>query len=85
MTARRFTPNGNPIIGRFQPMPADKRRAIFDRAESLELTLDGRPARICGRELDFPYIAPRGRGDLGVCYSWQAVARIVDAGGAFKS
>lgn len=47
-------------------------------------TLDGRPATISGRRNAFATVAELD-GPLALEWAWETVARIMDAGGAFKS
>lgn len=48
------------------------------------VTLDGKPANICGRLEQFAIVA-RLDGAARIEITWPAVARIVAAGGKFKS
>ena len=48
------------------------------------VTLDGKMARIVGRKLTHPHIIEI-RGPGNVEFSWQAVKRIMEKGGHFKS
>ncbi|MFH1863728.1 MAG: hypothetical protein ABIJ85_02330 [bacterium] len=48
------------------------------------VTLDGKPARIVGRKLTYPHIVEiRGQGNVE--FSWEAVKRIMEKGGHFKT
>ena len=57
--------------------------ALMDHGNRyVSCTLDGKPARICGRLNDFATVTD---GNIGVDFSWHAVSRILDNGGSFKS
>jgi len=59
--------------------------SIFEQAQATPLTLDGLPARLRGRLAPFAIVC-RADGKGGdVEYSWDAVARIIANGGAFRS
>ena len=49
------------------------------------VTLDGRPAKISGRLLGYAVVGSLEQPLTSVQYSWEAVARIVEQGGAFRS
>lgn len=49
-----------------------------------DCTLDGKPATIVGRKLDFAVVAQYPQG-LRVEYAWPTVARVMESGGAFRS
>lgn len=49
-----------------------------------DCTLDGKPAIIMGRKLDFAVVATLPHGNR-VEYAWPIVARIMESGGTFKS
>ena len=52
---------------------------------SARVTLDGKPAKISGARMQFATVATLDASGAAVEFSWQAVARIVAAGGKFKS
>lgn len=47
-------------------------------------TLDGRPAEVIGRRLRFGLVAEYPRGRM-VEFAWSTIARVMRAGGAFRS
>ena len=49
-----------------------------------ECTIDGKPATVTGRQLDFGIVAELPHG-LRVEFAWPTIARIMDNGGRFKS
>jgi hypothetical protein len=49
-----------------------------------DCTLDGKPAIIIGRALDFGIVSHYPQG-LRVEYAWPTIARVMSAGGGFKS
>ena len=54
---------------------------IFEKAQLMDLTLDGLPAKLVGRLLIFPIIT----NDISsVTFSWPAVDRILNNGGHFN-
>jgi len=55
------------------------REALINEA----VTLDGRPARIAGKNLQFPKVAMLG--GPAYQYSWAAVLAVVQRGGTFYS
>jgi hypothetical protein len=58
---------------------AEKDR-IFDMAKFINVTINGEPARVCGRLLDFPVVTS---GLYHAEFSWPAVERVLQAGGDF--
>ncbi|KXO93005.1 Uncharacterised protein (plasmid) [Tsukamurella tyrosinosolvens] len=60
-----------------------ERRALVQTAG---ITLDGRPASIGGARNDFASVSTTDGGPLvDVEFAWATVARVVDAGGDFRS
>ena len=57
---------------------------IMETAKIRGCTLDGKPAKVIGRRLDFAVVAMIDRLH-GVEYSWPAVKRILDNDGKFSS
>lgn len=49
------------------------------------VTLDGKPAKISGARQEFATVATIATDGPAVQFSWEAVSRVVAAGGAFKS
>ena len=49
----------------------------------VNISLNGEPAKIYGRKLDFPFIA-QVQGNLKAEFSWAAIERICKAGGDFE-
>lgn len=61
----------------------DERRRLV---QTEGVTLDGRPAKIVGVQLDFAQVCTRGTADpVYVEFAWPTVARVVAAGGEFRS
>lgn len=57
--------------------------ALIDHGNRfVRCTLDGKPARICGRLLDHGIVTD---GDRDIGFSWYAIERILDDGGTFVS
>lgn len=58
------------------------RNDLFDRARRCTITLDGEPATIVGRLLDFPVV----RTDSGkrAQVNWSQLERLVDRGGVIN-
>jgi len=61
---------------------ANKRQYLY---ESESVTLDGKPAKICGWCNNFATITTLDRPHVSFEWSWPTVARIVANGGHFKS
>jgi hypothetical protein len=59
-------------------------KTLAEKYAGANCTLDGRPATICGRLLDYAIIRqlPNG-GDFQ--WAWGTVARVMQAGGNFRS
>lgn len=60
------------------PDPVVDRRGLCEAT----VTLDGMPARVCGARNDFATVR---NARYGVEFAWPTVARIVAAGGQFRS
>lgn len=61
-------------------MEQNEKDMIFYKAQQMQITLDGIPAKLIGRLLIFPIIT----NDISdVTYSWQAIDRILNKGGIF--
>jgi hypothetical protein len=68
-------------------------RKLLDREQKNELfelsnrfvnmTINGEPALLYGRLLDYPVVA-QVNGELKAEYSWEAIKRITEAGGDFE-
>lgn len=58
----------------------DERYALIDA----RVTLNGKPAKISGARMQFAMVAALD-GSMEFEWSWDAVARIVTAGGKFKA
>ena len=63
-----------------EPMTPDERR---DAYSDLRVTLNGKPAQIMGFRNRFGTVSARGVGRAD--WSWDAIERIVKAGGKFKA
>lgn len=49
-----------------------------------KITINGKPAKIVGRLLDFPFVAEVD-GPLASVFSWKTIARVISNGGNFKA
>ena len=58
---------------------------LQDKAHEIGITLDGRHARLIGRMLPYGIIATTEKPALTAEFSWTAIERIINNGGAFKS
>jgi len=58
----------------------DQRRDLC----SIDVTLDGKPARIAGAKLPFA-IVREAQSTKSVEFAWETVVRIIANGGAFRS
>lgn len=66
-------------------MTTDQKYALIDRAHELKITLDGKPATLAGAKQPFAGVAALDGSTGWVQFSWDAVARILNSGGQFKS
>ena len=66
-----------------QKITQDEKDEIMLNNTFVNITLNGEPARIYGRKLDFPFIA-QVQGNLKAEFSWAAIERICKAGGDFE-
>jgi len=68
-------------------MNLSERTALINRIASLPgpVTLDGKPALICGLTSDFLTVVTMTLPRVSCQFSWEAVARLLDKGGAFRS
>lgn len=60
---------------------------VNERTKYIEMTnatLNGKPARITGRLLDYAVIGQIDNPDIKVEFSWDAVRRIMERDGRFK-
>ncbi len=57
-----------------------QRCAIMERFEAQKGTLDGRPAAIRGRKLDFPSVVTIDGSNITAQFSWQTLDRVTKAG-----
>jgi len=60
------------------------KQSQIDRLVGQDVTLDGKPARIYGRLLDFAIVAELGNGP-SVEFAWSTAQHILDKGEKFKS
>jgi len=61
-----------------------ERRRLAHEYAGARCTLNGAPATIGGRQLDFAHVGQID-GPLRVEYAWQTVAHVMAAGGAFNA
>lgn len=68
-------------------MNLSDRTALINRIASMSgpVTLDGKPALICNLASDFLQVVTMSLPRVRAEFSWEAVQRVLDAGGAFKS
>ena len=65
-------------------MTRDEKDDLFYMANGfVNMTLNGEPARIYGRKLDFPIVSQIS-GPFHGEFSWEAIKRIIDKGGDFE-
>ena len=65
-------------------MSEEEKRAIINHATRMGITLNGKPATICGARLRFAVVAQTPLGE-SYEWSWDAVERILSQGGEFTS
>lgn len=61
----------------------EQRNDLFSRARQCKITLDGEPAKVFGRLLDFPVV----RGDITgrrAEVNWSQLEKLVDRGGVIN-
>jgi len=63
----------------------DYRFELIDKGNAMGVTLDGQPAAMAGARSDFGVVRLLSGKGGDVEYSWSAIARILDNGGAFVS
>lgn len=67
-----------------QTLTHNEKQELFDMANLfVNMTLNGEPARLYGRKLEFPIIA-QTQGNLKAGFAWPTIKRIVAAGGDFE-
>jgi len=66
-----------------QKITQDEKDEIMLNNTFVNITLNGEPAKIYGRKLDFPVIA-QIQGKLKSVFSWDSIKRICMAGGDFE-
>ena len=63
----------------------DYRFNLIDSANAMGITLDGQPAAMAGARNDFGVVRLLSGKGGDVEYSWAAISRVLDKGGAFVS
>lgn len=69
-------------------MTLQERTALINRIASLpvnSVTLDGRPALVCGFVNDCLTVATVGHPRIAADFSWRAVSRVIAKGGEFRT
>jgi len=61
-----------------------QQKTIADKWAGQSCTYQGKPAKICGRLLDYGTVAPLDPSVPSIEYSWEAIDRVMNNGRNFK-